>query len=576
MEKRLFTAVLVSIGILALWMWAAPLLFPELAKKAQPPKPVPATSTTATSATTTTAAPIATTDTTASTPPPAPVVNAAPINIPPTNETKLHDVVVENADFIARFSNRGAELVSFQLKHYTTKDGHLVELVKAREPRRNDYPFAIEAANYALAQQLNSALWSVDDRTEKGARVIDFRYATNGVAAQKTFRVTNDYLFAFNVNIAPAMPYRVVVGPGIRTLEPDEKDSQIVITGNGLVQREGKLDTLNREKADKLNVFGAVDCVGVEDNYFLAVLRPERAAGAVIRGQEFPTGAKGEKRRDFYAGVNATSDGVVAGTAFFGPKQAEVLDRYGLEKTLQFGMFGIIARIFLVALLWINKYTHNFGWAIIVLTILIKIVLYPLQHKWMLSMKKIQKVQPKVEAIKARYKKARTDAEQRQRMNAETMKLYQQEGINPAGGCLPMLIQFPIFVGFYNLLAHAIQLRHAPFIGWIHDLSAKDPYYITPILMGVAMFVQQKITPATADPAQRRMFYMMPVIFTWIFKEFAAGLVLYWLVQNILTIVQQLIMNKYWHDHPDNKKDKDDSKKDKNDSKKDEDDSDDE
>jgi len=541
MEKRLFTAVIASIGILALWMWAAPLLFPDLAKKQQQPvkrpnAPMTATSTSGTTATTSTTA------TTGATPAPKP---ATPIVVAPTNETKLAMPTVDTPEYVARFSNRGAELVSFRLKHYTTNDGHLVELVKAREPHRNDYPFAIEANNTALAEQLNSALWSVSERQESKRHVIEFRYANGAVAAVKTFKFSDDYLFSFDATLSPAIPYRIVIGPGIRTLDPDERDSQIVITGNGVVQRDGKLDSLRREKSDKFNVFGAVDFVGIEDNYFLSVLRPEHAAGAVVRAADFPAGVKGEKRRDLYAGLNAMSDGSVGGTAFFGPKQAALLDRFGLDKTLQFGMFGIIARVFLLALLWINTYTHNFGWAIIVLTILIKLALYPLQHKWMLSMKKIQKVQPKMEAIKARYKKSKTDAEQRQKMNQEMMKLYQVEGINPAGGCLPMLIQFPIFLGFYNLLAHSIELRHAPWIFWIHDLSAKDPYYVLPILMGAAMFVQQKITPATADPAQRRMFYFLPLVFTWIFKEFATGLVLYWLVQNILTIVQQLIMNKW-------------------------------
>jgi len=278
------------------------------------------------------------------------------------------------------------------------------------------------------------------------------------------------------------------------------------------------------------------------------VLRPEKAGGALLRAADFGSGK--EKRREIYAGLNAAPDGVVAGQAFLGPKEVSLLDRYGFEKTLQYGMFGIIARFFLIALVWINGFTHNYGWAIIVLTILIKVVLYPLQHKWMMSMRKMQKLQPKMEAIKARYRKHRSDAEQKQKMNAEVMKLYQQEGINPAGGCLPMLIQFPIFVGFYNLLSHAIELRGAEFGLWIHDLSAKDPTYILPILMTVAMFVQQVITPTTADPAQRRMFLIMPIVFGWIFKEFPSGLVLYWLVQNILTIVQQLIMNRYWKDHP--------------------------
>ena len=217
---------------------------------------------------------------------------------------------------------------------------------------------------------------------------------------------------------------------------------------------------------------------------------------------------------------------------------------------MQFGYFGFIAKILLDVLIWINKSTHNYGFAIIVLTILIKVVLYPLQHKSIVSMKKMQRLQPKVEAIKKRYKNATRDPEQRQKMNTETMKLYQQEGVNPMGGCLPMVLQLPILWGFYGLLSRAIELRGAPFIFWIHDLSAKDPYYITPILMTITMFIQQTITPTTVDPAQRRMFLIMPLVFGWIFKEFAAGLVLYWLVQNILTIVQQLIMNKYWKDHP--------------------------
>jgi YidC/Oxa1 family membrane protein insertase len=314
------------------------------------------------------------------------------------------------------------------------------------------------------------------------------------------------------------------------------------------VQRGGDLKLIRREKSDRMNVFDSADFVGIEDNFFLEVLKPEKAGSAIIRAAEFGSGK--DKRRELYAGLNAAADGLVSGSAFLGPKQTTLLDRYGFEKTLQFGMFGVIARFFLVVLNAINRTTHNYGWSIVVLTILIKIALYPLQHKWMLSMKKIQRVQPKMEAIKARYKKHRTDPEQRQKMNTDMMKLYQEEGINPAGGCLPMLIQFPIFVGFYNLLSHAIELRGAPWILWIHDLSAKDPTYVLPILMTVAMFVQQMITPTSADPAQRRMFLIMPIVFGWIFKEFPSGLVLYWLVQNILTIVQQMIMNKYWKDPP--------------------------
>jgi len=546
MEKRIFTAVLISIGFLWLWAWAAPKVLPEYFK---PPKPAvtkpaaPAAPAMQTTGTTGTAAPA-----------PAPSIVPAPaqppVNVPPTSATKRQTSRVETNDFIAVFSNRGAELVSFQLKHYSSKNGGPVELVKGRESLRTDFPFAIESANTALAQRLNSSLWEVSEHRDGANQSVTFRYAADGVAATKTFAFQGDYPFTFSIAVAPAVPYRVTIGPGIRTLEADEKESMYVVTGNGVVQRDDKVIVVSREKSDRVNLFDHVDFVGLEDNYFMTVLRPSRGGDAILHAEEFPEGTKGEKRRDFYAAVNALPNGKVDGTAIFIPKQTQLVDRFHLEKTLQFGFFGVIARAFLTALLWINTTTHNFGWSIIVLTIVIKILLYPLQHKSMSSMKKMQKVQPKVEAIKAKYRKVQKDPEQRQKMNMETMKLYQQEGINPASGCLPLVIQLPILWAFYNLLSHAIELRGAPFMLWIHDLSAKDPYYVTPALMVVTMFIQQAMTPTTVDPAQKRMFLIMPVVMGWIFKELPSGVVLYYLMQNVLTIVQQWIMNKWWKDHP--------------------------
>jgi YidC/Oxa1 family membrane protein insertase len=454
MEKRIFTAVLISIGFLMLWGWVAPKVLPEYFK------PKTTTTTTTTSTTTSTTGTSAATATTASTPPataPAAAPAPPPVAVVPTHATKLRVSRVETPDFIALFSNRGAELISFQLKHYSAKNGGPVELVKGRESVRTDYPFAIESPNTALAQRLNSALWEVSESQEGNAHIISYRYGENGVSAVKTFTFHGDYPFNFSVAVAPAAPYRVAIGPGIRTLEADEKESMYVVTGNGVVQRDEKIVNVSREKSDRINLFDHVDFVGIEDNYFLAALRPTRSFGAVLHAGEF--GA--EKRRDFYAAVNAAPNGQVDGTAYFLPKQTQLVDRFHLEKTLQFGMFGIIARAFLLALLWLNTFVHNFGWSIVVLTLIIKVVLYPLQHKSMSSMKKMQKVQPKIEAIKAKYRKVQKDPEQRQKMNMETMKLYQQEGINPASGCLPLVIQLPILWAFYNLLSHAIELRGA-------------------------------------------------------------------------------------------------------------------
>lgn len=554
MEKRIFVAVLVSLAVLWAWAAIAPKLFPDLVKQQKPAATQTVRTTTAAATTTATAgAAKSTTTTTAPAKPATTTAAAAAPALPPMSASAIELKTVRTADYTAIFSNRGAELVSLKLSKYKANptnrtDPTLVELVKERDPQRTDFPFALESGDPRVSAA-NGALFVVEDQTStNGARVLSFKYSANGLSIVKTFTFTNEYPFTFTVAVTPTVPYRVAIGPGIRTLNPDERDSQFIVTGNGVVQRGDSLKIINREKSDQLSIFTGVQYIGIEDNYFLAALKPAHSGDGILRRIE--QGAGKAKRRELYAAVNAASDGVVSGTAFFGPKETELLDRYGFEKTLQFGIFGVIARFLLVALVWLNQATHNYGWAIIVLTVVIKIVLYPLQHKSIVSMKKMQKAQPKVEAIKQKYKKARSDPEQRQKMNVEMMKLYQQEGINPMGGCLPILLQLPILWGFYGLLSRAIELRGADFGGWIHDLSAKDPYYITPILMTITMFIQQAITPTTADPVQKRMFLIMPLVFGWIFKEFPSGLVLYWLVQNILTIVQQLIMNKYWKDHP--------------------------
>jgi YidC/Oxa1 family membrane protein insertase len=544
MEKRIFAAIVISVAFLWIWAAIAPRIFPELAK----PKPVASPTTvkpaTTTPVTTSSAAQPAATSTpkTSVVPPAAPVV--------PVAASSVITTTVDRPEYVAVFSNRGAQLISFKLRNYKDKKKQPVELVKERPQTRADFPFAIEAQNGALAARLNTSLYAVnvvrDDH--EIIRSIEYEFAGDGVSTKKKFTFDQPYLFDFQIAVTPPVPYRAIIGPGIRVLGPDERDNRIIITGNGVVQRDGSLDVLPREKGDRLRIYGPVDFIGIEDNYFLSVLRPKKDDGAVLRRIDVPAG--NEIRKELYAGVNGAPDGTITGNAFFGPKETKLLDRYALASTLQFGTFGIIARFLLGVLVWINQSTHNYGWAIIVLTILIKVVLYPLQHKSIVSMKKMQKVQPKMEAIKSRFKKARTDPEQRNKMNAEMMKLYQQEGINPMSGCIPILLQLPILWGFYGLLSKAIELRGAPFMGWITDLSDKDPFYVTPILMTITMFIQTWITPATGDPSQRRMFLIMPLVFGFIFKDMPSGLVLYWLVQNILTIVQQTIMNKWWKDHP--------------------------
>jgi YidC/Oxa1 family membrane protein insertase len=546
MEKRIFSAIIISVALLWLWAAIAPKLFPEVAREQErrAAESKRQQTETASAPATATAAPAP-----AAKPGVVPTVAAAaPLQAVAAEREQV--VTIDTPKYVAQLSNRGAQLISFKLKSYREKSGSEVDLVKSRPRSRYDYPFFVETRDLQTSRKLNTSLYAVTESNDRGARVVQFRLVTpEGVSATKTFRFEGDYTFRFSSQIAPEQPYRVAVGPGIRTLGAEEKDTQVIVTGNGVVQQEGEFDVIAREKGDRLQIFPAVDFVGIEDNYFLTALKPARSGDATLRRESFAGAEKNQKRSDLYAGLNA-SGGTVETEVFFGPKEAKVLEAHGLDQAMQFGWFGIIARLLLEVLLWINKFTLNYGWAIVVLTIIIKILLYPLQHKSIVSMKKMQKLQPKMEAIKAKYKKARTDPEQRQKMNVEMMKLYQDEKINPMSGCFPILLQLPILWGFYGLLSRAIELRGAPWILWIQDLSDKDPYYITPILMTATMFIQTYITPTTGDPMQRKIFLIMPLIFGFLFKDFPSGLVLYWLVQNILTIIQQLIMNKWWKDHP--------------------------
>jgi len=197
-----------------------------------------------------------------------------------------------------------------------------------------------------------------------------------------------------------------------------------------------------------------------------------------------------------------------------------------------------VAKPIFYVLRFINDYTHNYGVTIILLTMMLKVLFVPLQYKSYKSMKQMQVIQPKVLAIQEKFK------EDRDRLNKELIKLYRDHKVNPVGGCLPMVLQMPVFVALFNILYMTIDLRQASFMAWITDLSVQDPYYVLPIIMGITMVVQQKITPTTMDPTQAKIMLMLPAFMTFLFINFPAGLVLYWLTNNVLTISQQLITDR--------------------------------
>ncbi|MBF0164425.1 MAG: membrane protein insertase YidC [Magnetococcales bacterium] len=274
---------------------------------------------------------------------------------------------------------------------------------------------------------------------------------------------------------------------------------------------------------------------GFSDKYFLAAVVPDQGSGmkkfyfdfddpthrvGVVAGkQELQPGAKLEKSTRL----------------FIGPKEIRNLETLGLklERSIDYGWFHFLAVPLVKILLFFNDYIHNYGIAIILLTVIIKILFFPLATKSYRSMNAMKKLAPKLEEIKKLY------SHDKAMMQQETMRMYQENKVNPLGGCLPIVVQIPVFFALYKVLFLSVEMRQAPLFLWIHDLSIMDPYYVLPILMGISMFIQTKMNPAPADPVQAKVMLFLPVVFTFMFLSFPAGLVLYWLVNNVLSIAQQ-------------------------------------
>ena len=291
---------------------------------------------------------------------------------------------------------------------------------------------------------------------------------------------------------------------------------------------------------------GKVDWAGLDEGYFMTTVIPESGKSWVTLSEP--------PKASMVASLRTPVDSLAPGQAaqfsyllYFGPKNLDDLKPLGLERAVNFGWFDFLGKPLLTFLNWLNRYTGNYGWAIVILTILLRIVFWYPNHKSYKSMKDMQKLQPKVAKIREKYK------DDKEAMNKELMALYQTFKVNPMAGCLPMVLQLPVFIALYNVLGYAIELRHAPFIPtlplthivWLADLSAKDPLLITPLVMGATMFIQQKMTPSAGDPTQAKMMMFLPLIFTFMFLNFASGLVVYWLVNNVLSIGQQYYTNKY-------------------------------
>ncbi len=439
-------------------------------------------------------------------------------------------------------SNRGAMVTSMRLLHYDDDEGATLDLIQSVPNDQRALPLQLvtddgpDTRLYQVERLQNGVVMSWSD----GA----------GSAVYKTINLNPGYGLEVSVRSSGSLSNAPIsAGTGLRNLGEQEQNSRLALWGDGIVLADGEIEKYKKAKV-KAPVSlrpGVLAYAGLEDAYFISLLRPRSRVDEVRFDRlEFTDLSDPSEEPKLYQVLRVLlvpSSGVFEGELLGAPKDYDLLQGIGggVEKTLDFGIFGVISVFFLKALWWIYGLVGNYGVAIILLTVGIRIVLFPLMHTSTVSMRKMAKVQPKVKEIQAKYKKKKNDPQARAKMSQETMALYKEESVNPMAGCLPVLVQLPILWALYQLFLHAIELRHAPFILWITDLSAKDPLYVTPVLMTATMWLQQKLAPQAGDPQQQRIMRMLPLVFGIMFLQFPSGLVLYWLTNNVISILQQEI-----------------------------------
>ncbi|MBK9089116.1 MAG: membrane protein insertase YidC [Holophagales bacterium] len=544
-SKRLAVAFGLSATILILWTLIFPA--PKPAPRA-PASPKPTVS--AAAAPTPTAVPEAV----------AAADPTTPAAVPPVGATEPRVVTLKNGVLTLKLSNRGGEVVSAELSKFGGADEKgALELV------RRDAPFAGRTLVYdpgdPFLARAAAALHETTVEEGNGGTVVRFRYReADGQGVVRTYTFGTGYVLGLKVERegGGGRPVGVVLGPGVGNPSKAELENRYTKPGSSVTLSAAR--SVSRKAKDGLKepvpAGSGLIAAGLEDNYFVTAFLPGAAETVTLRpvGLVLPPAPAAGGVPAAAAEPLVETEVVLSGAGtieaglYFGPKDIDTLRsvRPGMEKLIDYGWFAVIV----APLLWLLKQFHaaipNWGVAIILATVVIKILLFPLTWKQLVSMKKMSSLQPKIEAIRLKWTpKLKSDPQARVRMNEETMALYKTEKVNPAGGCLPLLLQMPILIAFYNLLSHAIDLRHAPFALWIQDLSAKDPYYVTPILMTLTMWLQQQMMPATGDAMTKRVMGFLPLVMGFMFKDMPSGLVLYWLVQNVLSIVQQLLLERY-------------------------------
>lgn len=484
--------------------------------------------------------------------PPQPVVEKKveapePVTIPVTPGTTSateKEIKVENDFYSAVLSSKGGTIKSWAIKAYKDKKGHDVILLQkpgvlpAVSIGTND-SFDLANVNFSI---------SGDDLklgSNKKSGTIVFEYSSGGISIRRTYTFYADtYKVDISDEVAGIPEYWISLGSDFGVHESNEDTGThvgpILLTGTDLKELDAK-------KLKEPNIFKEnLKWIAQQDKYFFSALVPatpvEEARAWTYKDSPVIAFKSKEKVNKF--------------VLYAGPKEHESLAKLniGLEHIIDYGFVSILARPLFWILIFFNGFLGNYGWSIILLTIVTRIPFIPLLNKGQKSMKKLQDLQPKMAEIREKYKK------DPQKMQQEMTGLYKKHKVNPVGGCLPMLLQIPVFFALYKVLLISIELRGAPFMLWITDLSGPDTLFghipaafpliggfavgPLPIAMGLTMVIQQKMTPSTMDPKQAKLMMLMPIVFTFMFLNFASGLVLFWLIGNILSIIQQFFVNR--------------------------------
>ncbi len=495
--------------------------------------------------------------------------------VPALQAAAESSTVVENDVYRITFSNRGAQVRSWVLKKFKDADGHPLDLVHEEASRQFGFPLSLYTYDPALTAGLAQALYvSSAEGTLTAPATLTYKYAFGNISVEKTFTFGADYVIhADSVVTRDGAPIRALLSwPaafGDMEKAQDYAGAQVDTDTDGKTQHESF-----KNVAGGATLNGTFDFAGASDQYFAAVFLPDQPQSATVatlhnqidvnKVQRQP-GAKGAPAKGVaLVPVLGVAVGDLSGHSrlrlFVGPKLVDVLKSIPtanggtLKPLLDFGFWGYIAKFLFAALQTVHRWIapavasmrdYSWGWAVVLFTVAINIVLLPLRLQSMKSAVKMQRIQPQLDAIKAKYKNPKPTDPKAAPMNQEIMAFQKEQGVSMLGGCIPTLVQFPLLLAFYSVMTHTVELRQAHWF-WLHDLSASDPYKILPILMVVTQFLVQFYTPMPGqDPQQQRMMaFMMPLFSGYICWNYSSGLALYWTTGNFINILQQTIMNR--------------------------------